>query len=881
MSDSSSPGAGPANVSSSDLLDVLKVLQPVVYGALGVIAFVHWRRRPGQAGGWLAASLGVLGLAVVVAQVLPESSADPVVVWGRKVVIAILVLFPYCLYRFMASFVRPARWVRVTAPLLTVAAALGAVVVPEIPARGEPRPGWFQIYLVALLIQWVFLSGLVAVRLWRAGRGQPTVARRRMQTMSLGATGLALALVVSGGDASQSPGAEVIVGLLALAAAPLMLIGFAPPFFLRLTWRREEESALKEARLSLMRATMAPEVARTLLAFARLLVGARAALLEDAEGEIVATDGLDKNNARAALRDDRTASHEGAHGSLVTVPVGDHGGLTVVAGPFTPFFGREEVASLEGLAVFADLALARNQLLESQRRLAQIVACSDDAIVSTTLDGVITSWNRGAQKLFQYTAEEVVGKPTSVLAPPELAVECAQLWAKLRRGVSIEGYETRRLIKGGRTIEVSLTLSPVRDADGNVVEASTIARDVSERNRAEREREAAREEAHAANQSKSEFLSRMSHELRTPLNAIIGFGQLLEMNGLDETQREYVDRILRGGQHLLKLINEVLDISRIESGTVSISLEPIDADAAVAEALELIGPMAAQRGLRVAAPARPPAQRYVVADQQRLKQILLNLLSNAVKYNRDGGSITVSIEERDDRLRILVTDTGSGLTAEQQDRLFVPFERLGAEAGATEGTGLGLALSKALAEVMQGDLELIASKPSAGSTFAVDLPRGQPAGAGVAGPAPAPRDLPEPAENARLEILYIEDNLSNLRLVEEILSYRPQVKLLVAMQGGLGLELAAQCVPDLVILDLHLPDIPGHEVLARLRSAPATAAIPVVVLSADATEGQIRRLLQAGAQAYLTKPLDVRRLLELVDEYVSRKLSHDERADRR
>jgi PAS domain S-box-containing protein len=801
-------------------------------------------------------------------------------VWGRKVAIAILVLFPYCLYRFMASFVRPARWVRVTATLLTVAVALGAVVVPEIPASGQPRPGWFQVYVVALLIQWVFLSGLVAVRLWRAGRGQPTVARRRMQTMSLGATGLALAFVVSGGDASQSPGAEVIVGLLALAAAPLMLIGFAPPFFLRLTWRREEESALKEARLSLMRAMTAPEVARRLLAFARLLVGARAALLEDAEGEIVATDGFDEDNARAALRDDRTASHEGANGSLVTVPVGQ-GWLTVVAGAFTPFFGREEVASLEGLAAFADLALARNQLLESQRRLAQIVASSDDAIVSTTLDGVITSWNRGAQKLFQYAAEEVVGKPASVLAPPELADESAQLWAKLRRGGSIEGYETRRLTKGGRTIEVSLTLSPVRDADGNVVEASTIARDVSERNRAEREREAAREEAHSANQSKSEFLSRMSHELRTPLNAIIGFGQLLEMNGLDETQREYVDRILKGGQHLLKLINEVLDISRIESGTVSISLEPIDADAAVAEALDLIGPMAAQRGLRVAAPGRPPVQRYVVADQQRLKQILLNLLSNAVKYNRDRGSITVSIEERDDRLRILVTDTGSGLTPEQQDRLFVPFERLGAEAGATEGTGLGLALSKALAEVMQGDLELIASEPSVGSTFAVDLPRGQPASAGMAGPAAAPRDLPEPAENARLEILYIEDNLSNLRLVEEILSFRPQVKLLTAMLGGLGLELAAQCVPDLIILDLHLPDIPGREVLARLRSAPATAAIPVVVLSADATQGQIRRLLEAGAQAYLTKPLDVRRFLELVDEYVSRKLSHDERADQR
>jgi PAS domain S-box-containing protein len=867
-------------VSFSDLLDVLKVLQPAVYGGLGVIAFVQWRRRRGPASAWLAASLGVLGLAVVAGEVLPETSADAMVVWGRKVVIAVLVLFPYCLYRFMASFARPARWVRVAATLLTVVVALGALVLPEVPAPGEPRPGSFQVYLVVLLIQWVFLSGLVAVRLWRAWRGQPTVARRRMQTMSLGAMGLALALVLSGGDRSQSPGAEVLVGLLALAAAPLLLVGFAPPAVLRLTWRREEEYALKEARLSLMRATTAGEVARTLLPYARMLVGARAALLEEADGEIVAVDGLDKEKACAAiesLRDDGTASDEGTKGSLVSVPVGS-GALTVVAGPFTPFFGQEEVTSLEGLAALADLALARNQLLESQRRLAEIVESSDDAIVSTTLDGVITSWNRGAEKLFGYAAEEAVGKPGSILTPPELTDDVAELSRTVRRSESIEDYETRWLTKSGRTIDVSLTISPVRDADGRLAGASTIARDVSARNRAEREREAAREEAHLANQSKSEFLSRMSHELRTPLNAIIGFGQLLEMNALDETQCEYVDRILKGGQHLLKLINEVLDISRIETGTVSISLEPIDADAAVADALQLIGPMAAQRGLRVAAPARPPEPRYVIADQQRLKQILLNLLSNAVKYNRDGGSITVSVEERDESLRILVADTGSGLTPEQQDRLFVPFERLGAEASGTEGTGLGLALSKALADVMHGALELIESVPSVGTTFVVELPRGQRPSAGV-DPAPAARVLAEPAQNGRLEVLYIEDNLSNLRLVEEILSHRPRVKLLAAMQGGLGLELAAQQVPDLVILDLHLPDIPGSEVLARLRRASATAAIPVIILSADATEAQIRRLLQAGAQGYLTKPLDVPRFLELIDQYVSRKLRNDEPTD--
>jgi len=278
--------------------------------------------------------------------------------------------------------------------------------------------------------------------------------------------------------------------------------------------------------------------------------------------------------------------------------------------------------------------------------------------------------------------------------------------------------------------------------------------------------------------------------------------------------------------------------------------------------------MAAERRLRVAAPARATEPRYVLADQQRLKQILLNLLSNAVKYNREGGSITVSIEEGDGSLRILVADTGRGLTPEQQERLFVPFERLGAEAGAIEGTGLGLALSKGLAEVMHGNLE-VQSEPSAGSTFALELPHAQPPDTGDDISAPPRGKLAEQPEDGRLEVLYIEDNLSNLRLVEQILAQRPQVQLLAAMQGSLGVELAQRRVPDLIILDLHLPDIPGSEVLARLRDTPATAGIPVIVLTADATQGQITRLLQAGAQDYLTKPLDVRRLLQLIDEHLS------------
>lgn len=272
---------GMPNVSFSGLLDVLEVLRPVVYGGLGVVAFLQWRRRTGRASAWLAASFGVLSLVVVAAALVPEGSDDLISLWGRKAMVATLALFPYCLYRFMTSFTPSVPWMRITATILTAAVVLGALLLPYLPDDGEPRPAWFLVYLGALLIQWVFLSGLVAVRLWRAGRGQPTVARRRMRTMSVGAGGLAMALVVAAAPSSETPGAEVLVGLLALAAAPLMLVGFAPPYFLRAAWRRDQESALKDARLSLMEATTAPEITRTLLPHARTLVGASAALLED------------------------------------------------------------------------------------------------------------------------------------------------------------------------------------------------------------------------------------------------------------------------------------------------------------------------------------------------------------------------------------------------------------------------------------------------------------------------------------------------------------------------------------------------------------------------------------------------------------------------
>ena len=380
----------------------------------------------------------------------------------------------------------------------------------------------------------------------------------------------------------------------------------------------------------------------------------------------------------------------------------------------------------------------------------------------------------------------------------------------------------------------------------------------------------AHEVAEEANRSKSRFLSRMSHELRTPLNSVLGFGQLLEIDELTENQRDAVTHIIKGGRHLLNLINEVLDISRIDGGELALSPEAVLASDLVADAIALMRPLAGQRRIQLVFDDSGACDCYVFADGQRSKQILLNLLSNAIKYNRMGGVVSISCTQISDaRLQINVTDTGPGIAVERLGLLFTPFERLGAEHTSEEGAGIGLALSKRLAEVMGGTLEAT-SQLGRGSTFTLDLPR-------VEGPVEryerlsGPTSAPESSEGARAVVLHIEDNLANLALVERILAQRPEVEVVPAMFGRLGLELAHEHRPAIVLLDLHLPDLSGEEVLRRFRDDPSTAAIPIVIVSADATPGQIQRLLSAGAAAYLTKPLDVRQLLAVVDDALNQR----------
>lgn len=409
---------------------------------------------------------------------------------------------------------------------------------------------------------------------------------------------------------------------------------------------------------------------------------------------------------------------------------------------------------------------------------------------------------------------------------------------------------------------------PLHDSENHVVGVLCSYEDITEAKQAEAEINEAKREAEAANLAKSEFLSRMSHELRTPLNAILGFGQVLEMDDMPPKRKASVQHILKAGTHLLDLINEVLDISRIEAGELRLSLEPVPVNLAVLEVLDLVRLQAASDNIELISEIPTHSDWHVLADRQRLKQGLLNLFSNAIKYNRSNGSVRIfaELKEQDKALRLSVRDTGMGISEHDILKLFTPFERLGAALTRIEGTGIGLALTKRLIEAMDGQIG-VQSIPGQGSTFWIELTLvPSPLKSAQGQSEEALSQAPVVLDSERRTVLYIEDNLANLQLIETLLESRPHIRLLTAMQASTGLDLAYEHQPDLILLDLHLPDFNGDEVLRRLQSNPVTGLIPVIIISADATPGQIERLLAIGAKAYLTKPFNVKQLLRTMEE---------------
>lgn len=382
---------------------------------------------------------------------------------------------------------------------------------------------------------------------------------------------------------------------------------------------------------------------------------------------------------------------------------------------------------------------------------------------------------------------------------------------------------------------------------------------------ANRELLMAKEEAEQATHAKTNFLSSMSHELRTPLNAILGFGQLLESEvdrATKEQKADFVRHIIKAGRHLLTLINEILDLAKIEAGHVALSPEPVALPEILSECRAMLEPLAAERGVRMIFPEEN--QLYVQADRLRLKQVLLNLLSNAIKYNRDQGAVVVEYAVAPaDKIRVSVQDTGLGVPRDQMHHLFKPFNRLGQEAGQQEGTGIGLVVTKRLVERMGGAIG-VTSQEGAGSTFWIELPSSEPAvQPAVIMPMLAPT-APIPAEDRAL-LLYVEDNPANLKLIEEIISFRGDLDLISAPDGQLGVQLARAHLPDLVLMDIHLPGLSGAEAQQILKSDPRTAHIPIVALTANAMPREIAKGLAAGFFRYLTKPIDIAELSEAIN----------------
>ena len=390
-----------------------------------------------------------------------------------------------------------------------------------------------------------------------------------------------------------------------------------------------------------------------------------------------------------------------------------------------------------------------------------------------------------------------------------------------------------------------------------------------ERERAEDALLEAKRELEDSNQAKSEFLARMSHELRTPLNSILGFSQVLNTDPdepLTHSQKESVRQILKAGWHLLALINEVLDLARIESGKLQLSIESVGVEQIVREALTLIAPVAEKHQVRVVDETKGHRQLYVMADRTRLKQVLLNLLSNGVKYNKAGGTVTLScLKLGGGRLVIAVTDTGQGLTPEEQGMLFTPFTRIRARAE-IEGPAWELAITKRLIELMRGSVG-VESEPGRGSRFFFELELGEkPA---MEGEETDPSLIIARTDANEVTLLHIEDNPANRALVARILERRPHISILAADTAEKGIELARTRDPDLIILDINLPGMDGFQALALLRSYPDTQNIPIIALTANAMPSDVKRGLEAGFLQYLTKPVDVKEFLRTIDLFLS------------
>jgi PAS domain S-box-containing protein len=523
--------------------------------------------------------------------------------------------------------------------------------------------------------------------------------------------------------------------------------------------------------------------------------------------------------------------------------------------------------------VEAEQKVLDQRLRDQQFYTRSLIESMIDAIITTAPSGIITDVNKQMEALTGCSRDELIGAPfKNYFTDPERAEASIKLALSEKK---VTNYELTARSRDGKETVVSYNATTFYDRDRKLQGVFAAARDVTERKRLDQvlqeknvELESARSVAEIANLAKSEFLSSMSHELRSPLNAILGFAQLMESDSPPPApaQAENIARILQAGWHLLKLINEILDLAVIESGKVSLSPESVSLPEVMSECQSMMEPQGQKHGIKMTF-SKFDKTVYVKADRTRLKQIVINLLSNAIKYNRENGTVDVKCTATSpERIRISVTDTGEGLSPEKLAQLFQPFNRLGQEAGGVAGTGIGLVVTKRLVELMEGVLG-VESTVGVGSVFWCELIS-----------AEAPRlevhdDEAEisftsqlPASTKLRTLLYVEDNPANLELVKQIIARQHNIHLLTAVNGSSGIEIATSSQPDVILMDINLPDISGVEALKILREDSATAHIPIVALSANAMPRDIEKGLKAGFYRYLTKPIKVKELMDTLNE---------------
>ncbi|MCY7304668.1 MAG: PAS domain S-box protein, partial [Rhodoferax sp.] len=528
--------------------------------------------------------------------------------------------------------------------------------------------------------------------------------------------------------------------------------------------------------------------------------------------------------------------------------------------------------------VEAEQALLDQRLRDQQFYTRSLIESNIDALMTTDPRGIISDVNQQMEVLTGCTRDELIGAPfKNYFTDPQRAEDAI---ARVLREGKVTNYELTAQARDGKETVVSYNATTFHDRDRKLQGVFAAARDVTERKQFEHTLQQANAElgtataaAEKANQAKSEFLSSMSHELRTPLNAVLGFAQLMATDtpAPSAAQKQSIDQILQAGWYLLRLINEILDLALIESGKVTFSAEPVSLAALLKDCQAMIEPQALKRAvsMRFVELAEP---LHVFADHTRAKQVIVNLLSNAIKYNRTHGSVTVECQRgAGDRVRVTVSDTGAGLAPEQLAQLFQPFNRLGQENTAQEGTGIGLVVTRKLVDLMGGTMG-VESVVGEGSAFwfelAASAPPASPAleGGGQDAVATEPGEPGSALAGPRRTLLYVEDNPANLTLIERLIARRGDLKLVTAIDGYMGVQLARTYLPDVILMDINLPGLSGFEALQMLQSDAMTSHIPVLALSANAMPRDIERGLQAGFHRYLTKPVKVDELMQGLDD---------------